>query len=153
VAIHGNTAVVGSSDDDTGSNLNQGSAYIFERNQGGPNNWGEVKNLTASDGAARDVFGRSVAIHGDTAIVGASSDDSGSNIDQGSAYIFERNQGGPDNWGEVKKLTASDGAASDAFGASVAIHGDTVIAGALGFEFFRGSAYIFSATAPGCCQQ
>jgi virulence-associated protein VapD len=149
VATNGNMAIVGAPQDDIGSNSNQGSVYIFERNQGEPNNWGEVKKLTASDGAALDGFGESVAIHGDMAIVGATGDAIGDNP-QGSAYIFERNQGGQNNWGEVKKLTASDDVSS--LGGSVAIHGDTAIVAALGFEFFRGSVYVFSATAPGCCK-
>ncbi len=73
----------------------------------------EVK-LTASDGAADDYFGYSVSISGDYAIVGAYyDDDSGSN--SGSAYIFKRDG---TSWGEQAKITASDGAAGDLFGAS-----------------------------------
>ena len=53
VAISGNTIVVGAYVDDISNNTNQGAAYIFERNQGGVNNWGEVKKLVASDGADR----------------------------------------------------------------------------------------------------
>jgi FG-GAP repeat protein len=131
VAIYGDTAIVGTSNDAIGSNEGQGSAYIFERNKGGANNWGEVKKLIASDGATEDEFGNSVAIYGDMAIVGAYKDAVGSNYWQGSAYIFERNQGGGANWGVVKKLTASDGAAVDWFGWSVAIYGDTAIVGAV----------------------
>src|SRR5262252_249356 len=144
VAIYGDTAIVGADEDTIGSNLVQGSAYIFERNQGGANNWGEVKKLTASDGAQADIFGVSVAIYGDTAIVGARADTIGSNFQQGSAYIFERNQGGGANWGEVKKLTASDGAAPDGFGASVTIYADTAIVG----TYVANSAYIFSENSP-----
>ena len=84
--------------------LNSGSAYIFYRDQGGADNWGQVKKLTASDGAANDYFGFSVSISGDTAIVGAYGDDD-NGVNSGSAYIFSRDQGGADNWGEVKKLT------------------------------------------------
>ena len=60
------------------------------------------------DGAADDYFGESVSISGDTVVVG--SDDSNRD-DAGAAYIFKRDQGGADNWGLVKKITASDGAA------------------------------------------
>src|SRR5262245_456731 len=147
VAIYGDTVIVGASIDTIGSNLFQGSAYVFERNQGGANNWGGVKKLTASDGAQRDGFGRAVAIYGDTAIVGSAADDIGSNSDQGSAYVLERNQGGANNWGEVKKLTASDGAQGDGFGLSAAIYADTVIIGAfrddIGSIVDQGSAYVF----------
>ncbi|MBI1878937.1 MAG: FG-GAP repeat protein, partial [Chloroflexi bacterium] len=47
-------------------------------NQGGNNNWGQVRKLTASDGTANDQFGRSVAIHNNRAVVGAIGDDAGS---------------------------------------------------------------------------
>src|SRR4030095_4346723 len=134
VRIYRDTLIVGAPFQDIGSNLSQGAAYIFERNQGGPNNWGEVKKLTSSDGAEADNFGF-VAIYEDTAIVGAAGQDIGSNLSQGAAYIFERNQGGPNNWGEVKKLTASDGAQGDGFG-SAAIYRDTVIVGAFRDPFF-----------------
>ncbi len=145
VAINGDTAIIGAYPDDTGTNINQGSAYIFERNSGGANNWGQVKKLTASDGADQDWFGWSVSISGNTAIVGAISDDVGANNSQGSAYIFERNAGGPNNWGEVKHFIASDGAAFDTFGKSVAISGDTAIVGSDGDTVAgirKGSVYI-----------
>ena len=150
VSISGDTVIVGAyGDDNNGSQ--SGSAYIFSRDQGGPDNWGEVIELTPSDGAADDGFGCSVSISGDTAIVGADGDDdNGSN--SGSAYIFSRDQGGADNWGEFKKLTAGDGATDDFFGYSVSISGDTAIVGAYGDDDngdYSGSAYIFSVPAFG----
>jgi FG-GAP repeat len=126
--------------------------YPSSTREGDPTS-SEIKKLTASDGANGDFFGASVAIHGNAAIVGASGHGIGGNINQGSAYISERNRGGAGNWGEAKKLTASDGVEQDLLGDSVAIHEDTAIVGTLEFgNDFRGSAYIFSATAPGCCQ-
>ncbi|MFN2272585.1 MAG: hypothetical protein ACK2US_17215, partial [Anaerolineae bacterium] len=117
----------------------------FERNQGGADNWGEVRKLTASDPAVEDWFGQSVAISGDTVVVGA-----WQHNDSGAAYVFERNQGGADNWGEVRKLTASDATASDEFGWSVVISGDTVVVGAPGEDgglgdplLGAGAAYVF----------
>ncbi|MGB7451730.1 MAG: FG-GAP repeat protein, partial [Lysobacterales bacterium] len=142
VSVSGDTAIVGAAyDDDNGSD--SGSAFIFSRDEGGADNWGFVKKLTASDAAALDRFGDSVSIDGDTAIVGAPLND-GSGIDIGSAYIFYRNQGGADNWGEVEKLTADD--AYYLFGGSVSISGDTAIVGASGDDdngTFSGSAYVF----------
>jgi hypothetical protein len=91
--------------------------------------------LTASDGDNFDLFGESIAISGDMAVVGSLS---------GSAYIFARNQSGCDLWGEVAKLTASDAAAGDDFGYSVAISGDTVVVGADRDDGGSGSAYIFT---------
>jgi len=141
VAISGDVVIVGAFlDDDNGTD--SGSAYIFERNQGGTDNWGLVKKITALDGEAIDRFGTSVAISGDTVIVGATYDDDNGYF-SGSAYIFERNQGGSDNWGQVKKITALDGAVNDRFGTSVAISGDVVIVGATFDNTGSGSAYIF----------
>lgn len=130
VAISGDTAIVGA----LGHSNNKGTAYIFKRNSGGEGNWGEVKKLIASDGKVNEHFGISVAISDDNAIVGANYSDS-----KGAAYIFVRNYGGQEFWGEVKKLTASDGSASDQFGLSTAISGNTAIVGA----YQRGAAYIF----------
>ena len=138
VAISGDTAIVGATfDGDNGSA--SGSAYVYQRNEGGVDNWGEVTKITASDVAAEDFFGGAVAISGDTAIVGASGDDDSGDF-SGSAYVYQRNGGGADNWGEVAKITASDGAASDLFGGSLAISGDTAIVGGC---FFCSAAYVY----------
>ena len=88
--------------------------------------WSEQAKLTASDGASNDYFGCSVSIDGDTAVIGASRDDD-NGIDSGSAYVYVRSNG---VWSEQQKLTASDGAASDEFGYSVSIDGDTAVIGA-----------------------
>jgi hypothetical protein len=138
VAVSGDTTVVGANQDF----VSTGAAYIFERNQGGPNNWGQVKIITASDGAFNDQFGSAVAISGDTIVVGALFD----NSQRGAAYIFERNQGGANNWGQVKKLISTDIFTSDFFGGAVAIRDDTVVVGAGGDDDNgdgSGSAYVF----------
>ena len=101
--------------------------------------------MIAPDRSHNDLFGYSVSISGDYAIVGKPFDDhTGSNY--GSAYIFYRNQDGPNNWGQVAKLVASDGGANDYFGNSVSISGNYAIVGAPfdddnGID--SGSAYIF----------
>ena len=144
VSIDGDYAIVGAPWDDDGG-IGSGSAYVFHRNEGGPDNWGQVAKLTASDAAAGDHFGYSVSISGDYAIVGAYLDDDGGSA-SGSAYIFNRNQGGADNWGQVAKLTASDAAASDWFGNSVSISGDYAIVGInpmISGDKCSGSAYLF----------
>ena len=137
VAISKNTVVVGAN--------NKNAAYVFEQNKGGADNWGQVRKLTGSDTAAFDLFGESVAVSVDTIAVGAlGDDDSGSN--SGSAYVFDRNSGGVDSWGQVAKITAADGAANDVFGRSVSISCDSVVVGAFGDDDNgnnSGSAYIF----------
>jgi len=140
ISISGDTAIVGANgDDDNG--ISSGSAYVFVRDTAG--DWTEQQKLLASDGAASDVFGESVSISGDTAIVGArGDDDNGSN--SGSAYVFVRDTAGV--WTEQQKLLASDGAAGDYFGRSVSISGDTVIVGAYWDDdngTSSGSAYVF----------
>ena len=67
----------------------------------------------------------------DTAVVGAPTD-AENGVNSGSAYIFERGQGGPDNWGEVRRLLPSDGEAEDRFGRAVGLSGDTAVIGTLG---------------------
>jgi len=145
VSISGDTAIVGAPFDNSLTAGNRGSVSIFERNLGGPNNWGVVKKIFASDEAEGDLFGTASAISGDTIIAGAPlNDDIGET--SGSVYIFDRNQGGAGNWGEVKKITASDIGAGDQFGTSVAISADTAIAGAPfnnELNTSAGTAYIF----------
>ena len=69
----------------------------------------ESEKLIAADGAASDHYGQSVAIAGDTAVVGAPRHKVGSNTQQGAAYVMERNTGGANKWGLIKQLIASDG--------------------------------------------
>ncbi|MBU1695027.1 MAG: FG-GAP repeat protein [Verrucomicrobia bacterium] len=105
----------------------------------------QIKKLTASDGAADDWFGNSISIAGDTVVIGAELN-SDAGFATGSAYVFERDQGGAGNWGEVKKLTASDGLAGDYFGCSVSVASNTAIVGAYysyGNTNHSGSVYVF----------
>jgi hypothetical protein len=139
VALSGDTALVGGYTD----SRDQGAAYVFVRSGTG---WKLQAKLTAADGAAGDVFGTSVALSGDTALVGASYDGVGDNENQGSAYVFVRS--GTD-WSQQAKLTAADGAPYDRFGESVALAGDTALVGA-GDDDIRtaprpdeGSVYVF----------
>lgn len=135
VAIRGDYAIVGAPYDN-----GSGAAYIFMRSG---NSWIEQAKLTASDASGGDIFGWSVDIDGDYAIVGASgNDDNGTN--SGSAYLFIRSGS---NWTEQAKLTASDADHRDEFGRSVSISGDYAIIGAHQNDddgSGSGSAYIFS---------
>ena len=143
VAISGDYIIAGALYDDDGG-ISSGAAYIYQRNYGGQNYWGELKKLTASDAEASEFFGKSVAIDGDYIVVGAYQESDV--IQSGAAYVYSRNSGGPDNWGEVKKLTASDGQSHDFFGCSVGISGDYVVVGANrvdGAGTDRGAAYIY----------
>ena len=124
VAIDGNTAVVGA----PGSNSNAGAAYVFVFTEADDDVWSQAAKLTASVPAANDEFGISVAIDGETIVVGAHQNDADENDnDEGAAYVFTRVSG---IWGQKAKLTASDAAENDEFGISVAVHGETVVVGA-----------------------
>ncbi|MFQ5653296.1 MAG: FG-GAP repeat protein, partial [Planctomycetota bacterium] len=138
VAIEGDRAVVGASGDAT-LGLNAGAAHLFRRIG---TRWVEEATLTASDGAAGDLFGISVAINGDLVVIGASGNDE-VGLDAGAAYLFRLNGA---SWVEEAKLTASDGGAGDEFGASVAADGDTVLIGAPQTAVLAatGTAYIFT---------
>jgi hypothetical protein len=147
VSLDGDTALVGASYADGGGSVDQGAAYVFYRDQGGAGAWGQVAKLTAADGAAGDRLGYSLSVAGDTAVVGAPNADPGGSEDRGAAYVFYRDQGGPDAWGQVAKLTVADGEADDWFGYSTSVNGDTVVVGAWqdngGGGINQGAAYVF----------
>ena len=151
VAISGDTIIVGAVHDDVGTNRDQGSAYIFCSLC---SNWSQEAKKVAADGAANDQFGFSVSISGDTAVIGAYLDDVGANSDQGSVYVFVRSGTA---WSLQQQLTASDGAASDQFGYSVSISGDTIVVGApfddVGANGDQGTAYVFVRSATGTWSQ
>jgi len=100
--------------------------------------------LTASDAAANDEFGTSVAISGSTAVVGAPKDDTSAGADAGSAYVYVRSNG---VWSQQAKLTASDAYWNDSFGGSVAISSNTIVVGASEDDWSAkanaGSAYVY----------
>lgn len=141
VAVDGQWAVVGSPMDD-GLGGDAGAAYLYRRAADG--SWSQVKKLTAQDGGAGDLFGISAAIQGETLVVGASGDSPGGVYHAGSAYVFRRDAGGTDNWGQVRKIIASDGGVMAGFGNSVSIDGDVAAVAAWYDSSRAGSAYIFS---------
>ncbi len=151
VSADGNTAIIGAIyDDDNG--LNSGSAYVFVRSETGE--WTQQAKLNASDGAAGDYFGYSVALKGNTVVVGSPWDDDQGDT-SGSAYIFVRSETG--EWTQQAKLNASDGAAGDYFGYSVTVNDDgTTLIGAWGDDdqgSLSGSAYVFVYSETGWTQQ
>jgi PKD repeat protein len=139
VSVDGDTAVVGADYAVVDGQNGQGAAYVFYRDQGGANAWGQVAKLTAADGGAWNSFGVSVSVSGDTAVVGASNSD--------AAYVFYRDQGGADAWGQVAKLTPAGGGSWPSFGCSVAVSGDVAVVGAyradVGDNADQGAAYVF----------
>jgi hypothetical protein len=142
VAVDGSTVVVGAPDHpwSSSSGTGPGAAYVFVESGG---TWSQQAELTASDGAAHDFFGGSVAVSGGTAVVGARGRTVGSNVSQGAAYVFVQSGG---TWSQQAELTASDGTAQDYFGWSVAVNGNTVVVGA---ECHPGLDFCFESPGPG----
>jgi hypothetical protein len=142
VAIDGNTAIVGVERATVNGNADQGAAYVFTRSGG---NWTQTAKLTAADGADHDFFGRSVALSGNTAVVGAPYADVGEGYDQGAVYVFTLSGG---NWTQTAKLSASNAAAENEFGYSVAIAANIILVGAtdgdVGSRTVLGTAYVFT---------
>ena len=147
VAVSGDTIVVGARWDDIEGRVDQGSAYVFVKPQGG---WSgtlhQTAKLTASSGAANDIFGDRVAIDGDTIVVGARADDIDTLFDRGSAYVFVKPAGGWIDNTENATLNPANPLFAPQFGTSVAIDGDTIVAGARqapGTSTETGAAYVF----------
>ena len=141
----GTIALIGAYGKTVGSNPTQGAAYIFT-NSGGT--WSQTAELVATDGTLHDQFGYSVALDSTStiAIIGANNREIGTNNDQGAAYIFT-NSGG--TWSQIAELVATNGAAVDNFGNSVALDstGTIAIIGAyyktVNGNANQGAAYIF----------
>ena len=147
VAVDGDTAVIGAyQDDHTDAGGNAGSAYVFTKVSGV---WSQVAKLTASDGDTSDEFGYSVAVSGETVVVGAHLDDhtdgdGDTDDDEGAAYVFTKPFTGWADMTQTAKLTAFGAEASDEFGISVAVDGNTVLVGAHQYESGKGAAYVFT---------
>ncbi|MGA2322851.1 MAG: hypothetical protein ABSG22_03285 [Sedimentisphaerales bacterium] len=138
VAIDGNIAVVGAYlDDSNGSDC--GAVYVYELSG---SQWIERQKLAALDGSPGDQFGRSVAIDGNTIVVGSYYGDS-NEPNTGSTYVFSRLGGA---WTQQQKLIAPDAAPIDRFGCSVSIDNNTIVIGAYGDDSYTGSAYVFVRT-------
>lgn len=147
VSLDGDSILVGASNQNLGTNRDQGAVYQFVRIG---TNWSQQRKLIASDGAQDDFFGAAVALDDGVSIV-ASRADIGANIDQGAAYIFDCGRA------EQRQLLANDGAAFDQFGTTVAIDGDTVVVGAPLEEdvngVTQGAVYVFVRGGTGWIQQ
>lgn len=124
-----------------------GAVYVFARGSDGV--WREAAILSADDGKAGDFFGWSMAVDGDTALIGARGNGDSSSF-PGAAYVFVRGESG---WAQTQKLTAADGVGGDEFGYSVAVLGDTALIGARGKNemglLMTGAAYLFARDAAG----
>lgn len=151
VAIDGDTAVVGAFLANPNGNDNQGAAYVYVRT---PDGWTQQAILLADDGAAGHLFGRSVAIDGDTIAVGAAGAATGGVSSSGAVYVFTRSGTA---WVQQARLGADDGQLGAELGRSVALSGDTLLAGAhgatVGDNNAQGAAYVYVRSAGTWTQQ
>jgi len=135
LALHGDTALIGADWGDNGAATNRGAAYFFTRSGG---TWTQTQKVNASDAALGDHFGSAVDFEGDSAVIGAYSDDTSAGTDAGSAYFFVRSPGG---WVEASRLSPTEAEANGYFGSSVAISGDTIMGG---IESNMDPAFVFT---------
>jgi len=151
VAVNGPTITAGAPSHAVGLNDTQGAVYVYTKPAGGWTNATQSAELTASGGAAADQLGSSVAISADTIAAGSPQRTVGGNADQGAVYVFAEPGGGWTDATQTAELTASDGAAYDALGWTVAVSGDTIAAGAplrtVGNNGAQGTVYVY--TKPG----
>ncbi|KAH8064763.1 hypothetical protein JL722_1645 [Aureococcus anophagefferens] len=169
VAVSGDLVVVGANQNDA-AGIDSGSVYVFRTTNGGAS-WTQVAKLVASDAAADDEFGGSVAVSGDLVVVGrtrttpparptSSATTNGGATWTQTAKLLASDAAAGDRFGYsvaisgdlVAKLVASDAAATDYFGYSVAVSGDLVVVGAYGNDDAgskSGSAYVFRTTNDG----
>lgn len=144
----GDTALISAPGDDEPNGEKAGAVYVFER---AVNGWTETVKLTPADGSSRDHFGKSVAVDGDTALIGASwhGDQPSTSTPtplsgSGAAYVFRL---GDSEWSERSILTASDADGDVRFGTAVALENDTALITAVLDDdpngANAGSAYVF----------
>jgi hypothetical protein len=148
IELAGRRALIGAPAANIGSNPHQGAGYVFGRSNG---IWTQGQKLTASDGAAYDQFGQSVALRQGRALIGEWSHDDDFNHlppppKQGVSYVFRLASG---SWNQGQELTASDGEPGDSFGWDVALDLETALVGAQGTvngHSYQGSAYLYERT-------
>ncbi len=141
VTISGDTAVVGAPNAGVGGDA-RGFAYVFVRIDG---IWTEQQKLMAQDGAADDGFGFSVALSGDTVLIGAPYATVDGNGGEGAAYVFTRTG---DTWSQSQKLGPDDGTSNFNFGWSVALSAAAALISSpvapVGNNALQGKAYVFT---------
>jgi len=131
IDLDDHTLVVGA----PGANL-EGGTYVYERNRGGANNWGQTIKISP-DGNGFNRFGTSVAVSKDSLVVAT--------YNRQAAYLYERNLGSNDSWGLSKTLLQPNGTADETFGSIVSIYDDIVVVGKPGLgEFFDGAAFVYN---------
>ncbi len=146
VSLFADTALVSAHAADPGGIAQAGAAYVFARNPS-QGTWAQQAKLVAGDGMTGDLFGRAVALSGDTALIGANLVDAGGLANSGAAYVFSRNPATGVWAQQLPRLVPSDSATGDEFGFSVSVSSDTALVGAYlagsAGKTEAGAAYVF----------
>ena len=147
VDVSGDTVVVSASGRTVGANEGQGSVYVYLRSG---DSWVRQATLTASDGAAGDLFGYAVALEGDTLVVSARQRAVDGIEQAGAVYVFTRSGGA---WTQSAELTAPHPVSNGWFGQAVCLDGGTLGVGAPGEDQYTGAAYVFTGSGASWSQQ
>lgn len=151
LAISGDTALIAADDKTANGQSGAGAAYVYTATG---SVWTERAELTAADATAGDLFGQSLALSGDTALVGACQKSVGGQSQAGAAYVFT---GSGATWSPQAELTLASPAVNAYFGYSVALSGDTALVGASGTDLDKlsraGAAYVYTRSGASWAQQ
>ena len=148
VAISGRRILVGATGEDA-CGTNSGAAYVYEQTDDG---WARAAYLMPSDCEAGRLFGRSVALSGDVAVV-AASQEFFSRETPNIVYVFEPDSAG--TWHETGKLSGGSASEEGPFGTSVSVHDEQILVTTAGNSTQgtrrnrSGAAYVFSRSADG----
>ncbi len=134
IAIDTDTIVVG-----TG-----GGAYVYSRDLGGANNWGEQKKIEHPDPQPSALFGRRVDISGTRIVVSDIGYNDGTILNAGSVFLFEKDEGGLNNWGNTHQFLAPTNIPQNMFGKQISIDQDIVVVVARNTDE-KGAVYLFEA--------
>ncbi len=142
VAVDGDLMAVGASAADVNGVNGAGAVYLFRRDTNAQTGWTAFKKLTIALPELNERYGAHIALDGDVLAVGATARNAGVNFDVGVVYLYERNQGGADNWGLRTTLSEPLGGFAS-YGSAVALDGDLLLVGASGAFQLRGAAYLY----------
>jgi hypothetical protein len=152
VSLYGNTALIGAYADDDNNLFNSGSVYVFTRSGVSGTFTEQSGKLYASSPDSANLFGNSVSLYGDTALIGAPNHASNGLLTSGTVYVFTRSSTSG-LFTQESQLYANDAAVSDTFGCSVSLYGDTALIGACNDNGYddsnalvqdSGSVYVFT---------
>ncbi len=142
VALDGDTAVLGAPGHHIVGQVDQGSAFVFQRTN---NAWNEISNLSSPGGSGGDAFGNEVAIGAGRIVIGAHLADDTAGTNQGEVTVYSQQFG---LWSFEQQLHPSSAAANDEFGTGIAVDDGIILVGAAGVDAEgsnSGAAYVFTA--------